>query len=99
MTSNPLVGSEPTIALRGRGVQIADVVAVARHRTKAFLTDDARAAMAKSAALVEGFVASEHPVYGVTTGFGSLAATVIPSGRTAELQVALIAFPGFPRLL
>ena len=90
MTSNPLVGSEPTIALRGRGVQIADVVAVARHRTKAFLTEDARAAMAKSAALVEGFVASEHPVYGVTTGFGSLAATVIPSGRTAELQVALV---------
>jgi histidine ammonia-lyase len=78
------------IALHGRGVQIADVIAVARHGATAMLADDARSAMATSAALVEGFVASDKPVYGVTTGFGSLAATVIPSGRTAELQVALV---------
>jgi histidine ammonia-lyase len=81
--------AEP-IALHGRGIHITDVVAVARHNAKAILADDARNAMAKSAALVEGFVASDQPVYGVTTGFGSLAATVIPSARTAELQVALV---------
>ena len=90
MTSNPPADLQMPIALRGRGVKIANVVAVARYGTKAFLSDDARLAMAKSAALVDGFVASENPVYGVTTGFGSLAATVIPSGRTAELQVALV---------
>jgi histidine ammonia-lyase len=78
------------IALHGRGIQIADVAAVARHNAKAILADDARNAMAKSAALVEGFVARDQPVYGVTTGFGSLAATVIPSTRSAELQVALV---------
>jgi histidine ammonia-lyase len=46
--------------------------------------------MRRSAELVEGYVAGDHPVYGVTTGFGSLANTVIPPDRTAELQVALV---------
>ena len=46
--------------------------------------------MARSAALVESVVAGDRPVYGVTTGFGSLAHTVIPAERTAELQVALV---------
>jgi histidine ammonia-lyase len=46
--------------------------------------------MQASAALVEGYVAADTPVYGVTTGFGSLANTVIPADRTAELQVALV---------
>ena len=46
--------------------------------------------MVRSAALVEQFVASDAPVYGVTTGFGSLANTAIPPERTAELQLALV---------
>lgn len=46
--------------------------------------------MQRSADLIEGFVVGERPVYGVTTGFGSLASTVIPAERTAELQVALV---------
>ncbi len=46
--------------------------------------------MSRSAALIDGFVNSGSPVYGVTTGFGSLASTVIPAERTAELQVALV---------
>jgi histidine ammonia-lyase len=79
-----------TVELHGRGVSIADVVAVARHRAPARLSAQARVAMAASAALVDGFVASDTPVYGVTTGFGSLAGTVIPAERTAELQVALV---------
>jgi histidine ammonia-lyase len=79
-----------TVELRGRGLRIADVVAVARHHASARLTAEARAAMERSAALVDGFVAGERPVYGVTTGFGSLAGTAIPPDRTAELQVALV---------
>ena len=81
---------EPPVELGGRGVSIANVVAVARHGAVARLGGGARAAMSLSAALVDGFVAGDHPVYGVTTGFGSLAGTVIPVERTAELQVALI---------
>ena len=79
-----------TLSLRGRGLQVADVVGVARHGREAVLASEARSFMARSAALVDGFVASDRPVYGVTTGFGSLASTVIPADRSAELQVALV---------
>jgi histidine ammonia-lyase len=78
------------VKVRGRGLTIDDVVAVARHDARVELAPDARAEMAASAALVEGFVAGKQPVYGVTTGFGSLADTVIPPDRSAELQVALV---------
>jgi histidine ammonia-lyase len=69
---------------------IDDVVAVARHGASVTVSSGARQRMARSVALVDGFVAADQPVYGVTTGFGSLANTAIPAGRTAELQVALI---------
>jgi len=71
-------------------VVLAEVVAVAREGVTAELTSSAREAMQRSAALIDGFVAGKTPVYGVTTGFGSLASTVIPAERTAELQVALV---------
>jgi histidine ammonia-lyase len=84
------VTDDSPVVLHGPGLRIADVVAVARGGAPAVLGDDARAAMARSAELVDGLVAGGEPVYGVTTGFGSLATTVIPAERTAELQVALL---------
>jgi histidine ammonia-lyase len=78
------------IELAGPGLSIDDVVAVARRGTPVALADSARSAMQASAALIDGFVAGDTPVYGVTTGFGALANTVIPVERTAELQVALV---------
>lgn len=78
------------IEVNGPGLSVADVVAVARHRATARLGDDARAAMERSAALVDGFVAGGQAVYGVTTGFGALASMAIAPERTAELQLALI---------
>jgi histidine ammonia-lyase len=81
---------DSTIAIDGPGLRIDDVVAVARRGVPARLSERAREEMARSAALVDGFVASGRPVYGVTTGFGSLATTAIPPGRTAELQTALV---------
>jgi histidine ammonia-lyase len=79
-----------SIQLAGRGLGIDDVVAVARGGAEVRLGADARAAMEESAAVIDSFVASDQPVYGVTTGFGSLANTAIPADRTAELQVALV---------
>jgi histidine ammonia-lyase len=79
-----------TIELTGDRVQPADVVAVARHGVPARLSDEARAAMDESAAVVERLAGSDEPVYGVSTGFGSLAATWIPPERREELQRALI---------
>jgi len=89
MTDRPEIEPEP-IQLGSHGVSLHDVVSVARSTPTLSLAPEARSAMAASAALVDGFVAGHQPVYGVTTGFGSLASTVIPAERTAELQVALV---------
>ncbi len=78
------------IVVAGTNVTRGDVVAVARRHRVAALGVQARAEMERSASLIDGFVASETPVYGITTGFGSLANTVIPPERTGELQVALV---------
>ena len=78
------------VTLAGFGLTAADVVAVARRGSRVRLAAEARAAMEHSAGLIDGFVASDEPVYGVTTGFGAMAGTVIAAERTAELQVALV---------
>src|SRR5262245_44916214 len=46
--------------------------------------------MERSAAIVARLAASGEPVYGVSTGFGSLATTPIPRERREELQRALL---------
>jgi len=65
------------------GLQRSDVVAVARNGNPVTLGADALEAMQRTAAVVEGFVHGDVPVYGVTTGFGSLASVVI-SARTQQ---------------
>jgi histidine ammonia-lyase len=79
-----------TIELTPRGPSPDDVVAVARGGASAALSGEARAAMAASAAIVERLAVSDEPVYGVSTGFGSLANTPIPAARREELQRALV---------
>jgi histidine ammonia-lyase len=78
------------VTVSGTGLAAGDVVAVARGGARAVLAEDAHAAMAESARIVERLAASPEPAYGVSTGFGSLANVVIPAGRRAELQRALI---------
>jgi len=79
-----------TIELTGDRVEPDDVVAVARRGVPARLSSEARAAMEESAAVLERLAASDEPVYGVSTGFGSLAGTWIPAERREELQRSLI---------
>ncbi|MFW2335488.1 histidine ammonia-lyase [Ilumatobacter sp.] len=77
------------IPLDGPGVSIADVVAVARDDEQVTLTDAALARMAAARDIVER-LAEGAPVYGITTGFGSLATVSIPPERRRALQVALV---------
>jgi histidine ammonia-lyase len=80
---------EPLV-LGSHGVRAEDVVAVARHHRPVVLGDDAREALERAAAVVDRLAHQAEPVYGVSTGFGALANTVIPPERSAELQLALI---------
>ena len=54
------------------------------------LAGGARERILRSREVVEDAVRNERVVYGVTTGFGRLAETVIPIGRIEELQINLI---------
>jgi histidine ammonia-lyase len=65
-------------------------VAVARGDAFVVLSDEARAAMERSAAVVAARAASDEPAYGISTGFGSLALVRIPADARAQLQRALI---------
>src|SRR5213592_1525991 len=78
------------VEIGNRGLGLRDVVAVAREDAGVELTAAAHEAMAASAAIVEQLADSDEPVYGVSTGFGSLATTPIPSERRVELQQSLI---------
>src|SRR5215211_6909728 len=78
------------IELSGKRLELRDLVAVARDSAEVTLTDDARDTMAEGAAIVQRLVGSDEPVYGVSTGFGSLAAMPVPAERRQELQRALI---------
>ena len=82
-------GSDP-VELRADGLSPAEVLAVARRDAPVRLGPQARTAMERTAAVVAELAASETPVYGVSTGFGSLATVRIPGERRAELQRALI---------
>jgi histidine ammonia-lyase len=85
-----VVEETTSLQLGSRGVSAAEVIAVARAGAPVELSVEAREAMAASAATVERLADSEEPVYGVSTGFGSLVQTRIPADRREELQRALI---------
>jgi histidine ammonia-lyase len=78
------------VEIGNRGLEVAEVVAVARDDAETGLTSEAIDAMTASAGIVERLAESEEPAYGVSTGFGSLATTPIPADRRVDLQQSLI---------
>ena len=79
------------LVLTGADLSISDVEAVARHGRRAVLDAHARERMEASRAVVERLVAEGAVVYGITTGFGDLASTVIAPGDARRLQENLLA--------
>jgi phenylalanine ammonia-lyase len=82
------------IVLRGAGLSIDEVVQVARFGAAVRLTDDPNILqrMAASHDYILNAVRSGRIVYGVTTGFGGMANTIISPEDAAELQENLIWF-------
>jgi histidine ammonia-lyase len=72
------------------GLSLESVVAVARHGVRVTLGEEARERILASRRHVEGIIDEERPVYGVTTGFGALATTHIPTPERRELQHSLL---------
>jgi histidine ammonia-lyase len=78
------------IRIDGKTLTIDQVVDVARHAAPVGLADGARPGIAASRALVEQIVAEGQAVYGITTGVGELAQTVISADQIVEMQRNLI---------
>ncbi|MDR5672745.1 Histidine ammonia-lyase [Halalkaliarchaeum sp. AArc-CO] len=79
-----------TVALDGDSLEVADVVAVARHGEPVSIAPAAREAVREARTRVEDVVSVGDPVYGVNTGFGELVDQRIPPERLEELQSNLL---------
>src|SRR5262245_34468445 len=78
------------VVLDGRSLTVADVVAVARGDASVAIEASARARLAVSREVVERAVARGTTVYGVNTGFGTLAHVRIAPEDLLRLQPNLI---------
>ncbi|HZH39866.1 MAG TPA: aromatic amino acid lyase, partial [Gemmatimonadales bacterium] len=78
------------IALDGRSLTLADVVAIARHRAPVSAAPAALDRVRASRAAVERAIARGDTMYGVNTGFGKLANVRIPPDKLQDLQRNLI---------
>jgi histidine ammonia-lyase len=78
------------ILLDGRSLTPEAVHAVACEGARVALAPDARRRLVEMRGIVDGIVARNEVVYGVTTGFGKLSEVAIPADRLAELQVNLV---------
>src|SRR5690625_2238703 len=79
-----------SVTLSTTGLTAADVLAVARRGARVELDPAARERVAEVRAHVDELASGATPVYGVSTGFGALADTAIPTHMRQALQRSLI---------
>ena len=78
------------LLIDGDSLTVEEAYGVAVDRLRVGLAPKARERMLRTRAVVDGIVARNEVVYGVTTGFGKLSEMAIPPDRLAELQVNLV---------
>lgn len=79
-----------SVKLDGKNLTVEEVINVARHNQKVELSEEARAAVIKARDYVEKKLAEGSVIYGLTTGFGKFADTVISGDEAEKLQRNLI---------
>lgn len=94
MTTRPSVHgaatSAPEVTVGVDPTTPEDVTSVARHNAHVTISAESQAAMARSRAVIDALADDPVPHYGVSTGFGALATTQIPTGRRTQLQASLV---------
>lgn len=79
-----------TVALDGTVLSFGDVVRVARGLEQVRVDDEVLGRLEACRRGIEAVVDSDMPVYGVSTGFGSLATTFIAPADRSSLQRSLL---------
>ncbi|MEE9262153.1 MAG: histidine ammonia-lyase [Dehalococcoidia bacterium] len=90
LSSAPPSTADETVSIDGRHLTLQDVVQVARHGGRASLAPSVYDQMEGARHMVEDIVANQQTVYGVTTGFGDLSRTNIPTQDLYRLQQNLV---------
>jgi histidine ammonia-lyase len=78
------------VPIDGRSLTLEQFLEVTRAQRPVVLAESARPGIDASRRAVERLVRAGRPVYGVTTGFGSLSHQVIPSSEARSLQLSLL---------
>jgi histidine ammonia-lyase len=78
------------VVLDGSPLSVVEVVAVARYGATVTVASEAAERMAPARAVVERIVAEGASVYGLTTGFGALAAVKVSPAEARRLQLSLV---------
>jgi histidine ammonia-lyase len=78
------------IILDGASLTREQIARIASGGASLRLSDDARARVAASRAVVDAKAAGDEPVYGINTGFGSFAETRVDAAALGVLQVNLL---------
>ncbi|EPY78896.1 histidine ammonia-lyase [Camelus ferus] len=81
---------EKYIALDGDSLTTEDLVGLGKGHYKIKLTPTAEKKVQKSREVIDSIVKEKTVVYGITTGFGKFARTVIPTSKLEELQFNLV---------
>jgi len=81
---------EEYLHLDGESLSIDDLVQLGKGMYKIGITKESEEKVKQSRALIDSIVKEEKVVYGITTGFGKFARTVIAKDKLAELQENLI---------
>jgi len=84
------------VVFGGKPLTLHDIADIARGAKKATLNPSKQfhEKIRKSAAFVESIIASNQPVYGITTGYGDSCTVRVPSELIEELPVHLTRFHG-----
>ena len=78
------------VLLDGYSLTVAEVIKVARDFAEVGLSDSGRKQIIASREIVEKILASETPVYGISTGFGDFSRIFISKEKREKLQRNLI---------
>ena len=79
-----------TISIRGEGLSIENIWAVATSKCEMTLAPDAKAKMQESRQYIEGKINKGEIMYGVNTGFGAFSSVKISQADIVQLQKNLI---------
>nr|XP_020480722.1 histidine ammonia-lyase isoform X2 [Monopterus albus] len=81
---------EEYLSLDGNSLTSTDLVNLGRGLYKIKLTPEAETKVVQARELVDTIVKENKVVYGITTGFGKFARTIIPVSKLKELQENLV---------